>query len=227
MDPATPFSSRTQALSTNYGFTCMCALCSWSRNRGWTDDSAIPAPPDNAPALRTFGRALEAFSVVPQRGGAFRLRKDRMLFRQLPDALLQAMHPSYLPALAAAFSQASHDGPFSDALEVGRTLLALYRVVYPAGFPMIGAARFFDSSGRADSIRVIGLHALELSKVAWNALCTGVDEAQDAKAVHEAEMMALARGYSELAREVLSSFGEEGDGGGPLDELRTMEDLLA
>jgi hypothetical protein len=61
-----------------------------------------------------------------------------MLFKSLPDSLAAAMNPTYLPALSEAFGQSSHDGPLADALEVGRTLLALYRVIYPAMFPMIG-----------------------------------------------------------------------------------------
>lgn len=60
------------------------------------------------------------------------------MFRELPDSLLVAMHPSYLRALSEAFSLASHEGPLLDAVEVGRSLLAVYKIIYPAAFPLIG-----------------------------------------------------------------------------------------
>jgi hypothetical protein len=151
MDPATPFSSRVEALAATYDFTCTCELCSWIQDRGWKEDTTIPGPPDHPTALQDFGRALQAFVFTSTNAATTQLRTDPALFRELPDGMLAALHPSYLPALAAAFSKTSHDGPFQDALEVGRTLLAVYRVMYPPMFPMIGALVVWGYDFRSDT----------------------------------------------------------------------------
>jgi hypothetical protein len=127
-------------LEKNYGFTCRCELCHISHVR-WRDEASIPAPPSTPPSLRSFGRAVQLFAFGPPS----RLRDDSMLFKELPDALNAVMHPLYLSALAEAFSTSSHDGPLEDALDVGRTLLALYRIIYPANFPMIGQPSLYRS----------------------------------------------------------------------------------
>lgn len=88
-------------------------------------------PPDTLMDLRMFGRAVEKFALDSPHSG-------KPLFESVPESLAGAMHPTYLPALSEAFSISSHDGPLYDALDVGRTLLAMYKVVYPAMYPLIG-----------------------------------------------------------------------------------------
>lgn len=70
------------------------------------------------------------------------------------------------------------------------------------------------------------MHALELTKTAWNAVVTaeaggGVLTALDAKSAED-----LARHYLRVAAHVLETFGPEGDEGGPLEEVRVMKGLL-
>ena len=55
------------------------------------------------------------------------------------ETLPLVLSEQYLPNLAEEFSLASHDGPFDVALKRGRTLLALYAVIYPQNYPQIGA----------------------------------------------------------------------------------------
>ena len=68
------------------------------------------------------------------------------------------------------------------------------------------------------------MHALELTKTAWNAVILAErreDGASDAKAFED-----LARHYLRIAASVLETYGPEGDEGGPLEELRVMRELL-
>jgi hypothetical protein len=131
VDPATPYAERVASLSDNYGFTCSCPLCTNAQRRGWVDEATMTPPPDTQVGLRIFGRAVEKFALDEP-------PSSKPLFENVPESLAAAMHPAYLPALSEAFSIASHDGPLYDALDVGRTLLAMYKVVYPAMYPLIG-----------------------------------------------------------------------------------------
>jgi hypothetical protein len=76
-----------------------------------------------------------------------------------------------------------------------------------------------------------GLHALELAKVAWNAVCIGLpksDEQETRMATeYERDMLALATGYVGIAKEILSNYGGEGDVGGPLTELNTLQVVMS
>jgi hypothetical protein len=54
-----------------------------------------------------------------------------------------------------------------------------------------------------------------------------VDGDRHTKAEYERDMAALATSYARIAREVLDVFGEEGDEGGPVNELHTIEQLLS
>jgi hypothetical protein len=218
LDPATPYRDRASLLQSNYGFVCRCDLCETSRAR-WPDEAHIPPPPSSATGLRSFGQTLRSF-VFDSSDRA----RDVSLFKELPEALNPAMHPLYLPALSEAFSKSSHEGPLVDALNVGRTLLALYRIIYPANFPMIGQciSNLSPSVRGAQSTRP-GLHALELAKVAWNAYCVGPDATADVtRAAYEEKMIQRVHEYHALAKEILNNFGEEGDEGGPLAELDAL-----
>jgi hypothetical protein len=72
------------------------------------------------------------------------------------------------------------------------------------------------------------MHALEMAKVAWNAVCLGPEPGIGDLTVeaYEREMLHRARTYCELAAHVLRSLGEEGDEGGPLAELHALELLI-
>jgi thiazole synthase ThiGH ThiG subunit len=65
-----------------------------------------------------------------------------------------------------------------------------------------------------------------MAKVAWNSVCLGPESAGADKKEHEKSMMKLAREYVEISMIVLNVFGEEGDAGGPLAELRTLQMLM-
>lgn len=63
------------------------------------------------------------------------------------------------------------------------------------------------------------MHLLELAKSAWNAVVL-----QNSAAPSSAKED--ARNFLVLSQKVLSIYGLEGDEGGPLDEIRTLESLL-
>jgi hypothetical protein len=72
-----------------------------------------------------------------------------------------------------------------------------------------------------------GLHALELCKLAWNATCVGPSLPRESKNhIYEAEFLELSRAYLDIARTIIRNYGREGDDGGPLAEIETMEDIL-
>lgn len=56
----------------------------------------------------------------------------------LPTALYPLLNADYLPRLAEEFSRISHEGEPSEALSYGRTLLALYAILYPLNYPQTG-----------------------------------------------------------------------------------------
>ncbi|CCL99706.1 uncharacterized protein FIBRA_01728 [Fibroporia radiculosa] len=197
LDPALPLHTRQEALRLNYGFTCTCPLCSWA---GHLD----PAPP---PARGSAELAiLESQLCALSLGDADRAAKlpmERDFFRRLPETLVVFLHETYLPSISEVFSKASHEGEYEQALSVGRTLLALYALLYPSNYPQIG------------------MHALELAKTTWNAAVTNSDTARE-NTVEDA-----ARLFLSFASCVLSVWGPEGDAGGPLEEIRMLEKLLS
>lgn len=212
-DPAIPVKERRQALFTNYNFNCSCALCVWSLDSRLDEESSTSELPRDPSMLQSFNAAVQEFSLPPRLSGEAWLLSQQDLFKSLPKNLVPAFNPSYLPALSEAFSRASHEGDKpQDGLEVGRTLLALYRIIYPPGFPLNG------------------LHALELCKVVWNAVCIGPSEASKLTTAQvrlwEEKMLESARGYLSVAEGVLHCYGIEGDVGGPIAEIETMRKLL-
>ena len=75
------------------------------------------------------------------------------------------------------------------------------------------------------------MHLLELAKTAWNAIVKS--EGSDGEDAKELQILLGAppvdafRNYLDTARRNLMVLGEEGDEGGPLDEIQTLEDALA
>lgn len=66
-----------------------------------------------------------------------------------------------------------------------------------------------------------------MAKVAWNSVCLGPESSIDDKKEHERNMMKLAREYVAISTTILNVFGEEGDAGGPLAELRTLQTVMS
>jgi hypothetical protein len=56
-----------------------------------------------------------------------------------PLQLRCVFHETFLGNLSEKFSASSHDGPYDIALEVGTTLTALHRLIYPQNYPQIGS----------------------------------------------------------------------------------------
>lgn len=139
LDPALPFQIRQEALWINYGFRCSCSLCTFEKDinpsrpalpvsdtvhdaeaKLWNfvDTNIAPLYPQN----KTYVKGLDI--------GDARL--------SLPEQLYPLLHADYLPALSEEFSRASHEGQCDRALTFGKTLLALYFVLYPPYYPQIG-----------------------------------------------------------------------------------------
>lgn len=72
-----------------------------------------------------------------------------------------------------------------------------------------------------------GMHALELTKTAWNALVT-LEREHDTHSPRTDPLRILGAAYQyvNIASRVLETFGPEGDPGGPLEELAVMRSLL-
>lgn len=68
------------------------------------------------------------------------------------------------------------------------------------------------------NIQFVGMHLLELTKTGWNSIATAVDFNP---AQQEQVRFLLA-----MSRRVLTVFGREGDDGGPLEEIETLDRLL-
>lgn len=137
IDPALPYETRREVLNQSYGFTCECDRC-----RTEAELLPLPAAPSQlAPAellLRDFvfpdlsksGRILMPFS------SSLPLRQDNV--DQFPRNILSLLDQKYLPALSEAFSSASHGGRHNEGVTKGATLLALYFVLYPGNYPLVG-----------------------------------------------------------------------------------------
>jgi len=196
LDPALPVETRKQALQSNYGFSCSCPPCCIMERV----HPMLP-PRQGSTELDGLERALRRYAL----GDAERvaeLREESCLLQEMPVELAPVLHESYLPQLSETFSRTSHEGPYAEALSTGLTLLALYSLVYPANYPQIG------------------MHALELAKTAWNAVIMHSEPA--AANTLESD----AKSYLLIAAHILNIYGEEGDEGGPLAEIRVLRDML-
>ena len=69
------------------------------------------------------------------------------------------------------------------------------------------------------------MHALEVTKTAWNAVVTH-EQTERADTAKISEYEDLARHYLDIATGVIECIGPEGDDGGPLDEVQVMRSLL-
>jgi len=63
---------------------------------------------------------------------------DAITITALPVHLQLCKHGDYISKLVKRFEDASHDGPASIALETGRGIFAIYTLIYPPIYPLIG-----------------------------------------------------------------------------------------
>ncbi|KAG6890641.1 hypothetical protein C0995_006617 [Termitomyces sp. Mi166 len=161
---------------------------------------SIPSPPNDPDELSTVSKSLRAF-VGLEWPLSDLPRKPR---ETIPRSLYCVFHETYLSNLSEVFSKASHDFQFELAVEAGVTLLGAYILIYPPNYPQIG------------------VHLLELAKTTWNTFVSSETRNPDtAQASKE-----TARLFLNMSRKVLVTFGQEGDAGGPLSELDTLQSLL-
>ena len=122
----------------------------------------------------------------------------------LPVGLRCVLREDYLSSLSEEFSRASHEGDHAVALDTGLTLLALYVVLYPPNYPQIG------------------MHLLELTKTGWNAQFSA-DMMEDERKLAKQR---LGR-FLNMSKRILTTYGLEGDEGGPLSEIEVLENILS
>jgi SET and MYND domain-containing protein len=147
---------------------------------------------------------------------------NKINYRTIPNALLPLFRESYLARLSETFSSNSHEGLCDVALEAGVTLLAFYVLIYPVNYPQIGElvlCWLLYNVTLAERL-LAGMHLLEMAKTAWNALVVNKDEDMEETFRRQAECF-LASSHN-----ILTVFGLEGDEGGPLTEIETLQNLL-
>ena len=177
----------------------------------------IPSPPSSSDELRVVAEMVREFVGVNSLSYTALPGKPET---QIPRPLLCVFHEEYLSTLSEAFSKASHEGQYDLALDSGLTLLAVYIIIYPANYPQIGE---WERSGLILLIQWSkGIHLLELAKSAWNKTITSSDMNKDAENAAEEQVRILLS----LSRGILTIFGPEGDGDGPLQEVEVLQTLL-
>ncbi|KAK7056854.1 hypothetical protein VNI00_002571 [Paramarasmius palmivorus] len=194
IDPALLQTRRT-VFQMTYGFTCRCPSCIFLNSIG-----VIPEPPKAPEEMKKLSKHLRDFvasngDITPTVLGV----SDSNL---LPSELRCVFHESFLSSLSEDFSKAAHDGPYDIALEYGATLTALYQLIYPPNYPQIG------------------LHLLEMAKVAWNRIVVSDS--------HDQSLMQQMSAYLSKAEKILVAvLGKEGDqSNGPWKEIETLKAIL-
>ncbi|KAG8898785.1 hypothetical protein FRB99_007171 [Tulasnella sp. 403] len=120
-----------------------------------------------------------------------------------PRDLHFALHDDYLPQLSKRFSESSHNQPDRTTVQDGMTLLALYFTIYPRYHALIG------------------LHALEVAKLAWN-----IPVAFD-RPIEKIELQTISS-LLRISKSILSiSLGKGvGEDFNPWTEIAALEHLL-
>lgn len=139
LDPALPFQTRQEALWINYGFRCSCSLCTFEKDIN-PSRPALPVSDtvhDAEAKLWNFVGTNIA-PLYPQNKTYVKGLDIGDARLSLPEQLYPLLHADYLPALSEEFSRTSHEGQCDRALTFGKTLLALYFVLYPPYYPQIG-----------------------------------------------------------------------------------------
>ncbi|GLB38322.1 putative adenylate-forming reductase, a natural product biosynthesis enzyme that resembles non-ribosomal peptide synthetases, yet serves to modify one substrate, rather than to condense two or more building blocks [Lyophyllum shimeji] len=160
----------------------------------------IPAPPTEPEELSSIAKTLRNFVGLDPPLKVLPSKPKEAV----PHLLLCVFHETYLSNLSETFSKSSHEGQYDLALDAGVTLLGAYIMIYPPNYPQIG------------------MHLLELAKTAWNMLISTGETGSDT--THA--MTERVRDFLNLGRKVLMVYGAEGDEGGPLQEVETLQSLL-
>ena len=201
-DPAISYIQRQEISRITYGFECTCTYCRWTESLG------VIAEPAN------FDGTVEELKKVVN------IHNGSPISVELPKTLHCVFHESFLPRLSSKFSDLSHDGPFLEALGVGKALATLYLFIYPPGYPMIGIHIYICSALLlADEYTTSrsGLHYLEMAKTAWNYL---MQNDPDAAILQE------CRKYCMLAKEILQILKAGDREGSVSKDISMMESLL-
>ncbi|PSR71742.1 hypothetical protein PHLCEN_2v12390 [Hermanssonia centrifuga] len=137
LDPALPLQTRQSALRANYGFNCMCPLCTFQQTLG----PVVPLPSDSkniravedslCEYVTSHILQLDPYGIPPSAA-------ETSPGSGIPSELFCLLNADYLPSLSETFSRSSHEGNYEIALASGRTLLAFYAAIYPRNYPQIG-----------------------------------------------------------------------------------------
>jgi hypothetical protein len=95
----------------------------------------IPKPLDSPEAMLSLGDSLREYIGVSDVVG---VDLPTPSLSDLPLELQCVLHESYTEQLSEQFSKASHERDYITASVSGRTLLALYLLIYPTNYPQIG-----------------------------------------------------------------------------------------
>lgn len=98
-------------------------------------------PVDGPQVLALVGSleaALHQFAFGEGITADFRLPEEQLCFK-LPEQFQPLMDDSVLTVLTERFSLASAEGLFDLAMNIGKTILAIYLCIYPPYFPQIGS----------------------------------------------------------------------------------------
>jgi hypothetical protein len=180
---------------------------------------SAPASLREAPALEAREAALRQF-VDPS--GRMADLPTRPGYDTFPLELRSLLTESYLEQLSERFSKAAHEGLYDVAVEAGKTLLALYVLIYPPNYPQIGECVCSIHPFRITQLRMTGVHLLEMAKISWNACFTSGGEDSTITVRRD-----QTRSYLLAGGRILAVLGAEGDDEGPMSELRTLQSLLS
>jgi SET and MYND domain-containing protein len=129
LDPAL-LQSKHQILELSYGFTCSCPSCQFIKRIG-----TLPELPTDSGELSALGRELRDFVGIDfQRGSSLPIRP----IESTPPVLYPVLRQEYLTSLSSTFSESSHQGQYTLAIDSGIKLLSLYVLIYPSNYPQIG-----------------------------------------------------------------------------------------
>ena len=217
LDPAL-HESRRQILEISYGFKCQCPSCQFLETIG-----PLPGLPIDQTEISSLEKSLrDLVAFVPDLAHALPER----LIKDTPPALYCMLREGYMGGLSETFSKASHEGQYDLALESGVTLLSLYLLIYPPNYPQIGKIRahcnFVLPFLIFHALVYPGIHLLELAKTTWNALITAHGLARDEIQTLKQQLPV----FLSLAHRILLVLGPEGDDVGPLQEIRTLQQLF-
>ncbi|PPQ69606.1 hypothetical protein CVT24_001362, partial [Panaeolus cyanescens] len=196
VDPAL-LETRQQIFRFSYGFQCSCTSCQFLGNIG-----PIPKAPTDTNKINSLATQLCDFMGIDFTSDISSPPKS---LDTLPRELYPVLNETFIQTISERFSKASHEGEFQSAQSSGKTLLALYALIYPPNYPQIG------------------MHLLEMSKSTWNhIIASGQLPASVSASLEEETRILLA-----TASRILNVYGAEGDQEwGPLREISTLQSLL-